>query len=162
VPSAPHPPYDAEFVRAICDVLAQTDPPGLTGSEIDRYLAACRFKRREAGLSKREGLFYVLYNAQIPKQSGGPVVAFINAAIAPVNYTSDPTRFANLRSMLNEVLIFNALALNEEGNVARAAKRAETLSESARLAGRLHSELRHRCSTASWKPRRVSLIVSAK
>ena len=130
---APHPPYPEEFVRAVCDVLAQTEFPGLTGSEIDRILAARQLEKRSAQFNKREGLFYVLYNAQVPNQSGGPVVGFINAAMKPLRYTNDPLRFEALRGQLNEVMIFHALAVSDQGKVTRAASAASTLSERARL-----------------------------
>jgi len=141
--AAPVPPFAPEFVRAVCDVLAQTGSPGLSNSEVDQLLAQLGLAGRDASLNKRTSLFYALHNAQVPKQTGQPVLRFINAAMAPIRYTSDPKRFDALRSQLNEVMVFHSLAVSKEGRLRRASG-ARTLSEGAKLAGRLHGELRHR------------------
>lgn len=140
----PVPPFAPEFVRAVCDVLAQTDTPGLSNSEIDQLLSQLRLGGRDTGLNKRTSLFYALYNAQVPKQTGQPVVRFINAAMAPIRYANARTRFEDLRSQLNEVMIFHSFSVSEKGRLTRASSGASTLSEGAKLAGRLHAELRRR------------------
>lgn len=142
--SRPHPPYGVEFVRAVCDVLAQTDFPGLTGSEIDKLLASRGLEPRNTGANKRDGLFFVLYNAQVPEQTGRPVVGFLHAAMNPIRYAKDPRRFEALRGQLNEVMIFSSLKVNESGKVQRVDQGASTLTEGAKLAGHLHAELRRR------------------
>lgn len=139
-----HPPYPEAFVRAVCDVLAQTDSPGLTGSEIDRILAGRGHKAREIGYNKRDGLFQVLYNAQVPDQTGKPVIGFIHSAMDPIRYAKNPARFEALRGQLNEAMIFQSLALSDAGKVTRVKQGASTLPEAAQLAGRLHTELRRR------------------
>ena len=138
------PPFAPEFVRAVCDVLAQTDWPGLSNTEIDQLLSQLRLGARDTSLNKRSSLFYALFNAQVPNQTGQPVLRFINAAMAPIRYTGDPKRFEELRAQLNEVMIFHSLSVSEKGRLTRASSGASTVSEGAKLAGRLHAELRHR------------------
>lgn len=142
--AAPPAPFAPEFVRAICDVLAQTGPPGLTNSEIDQLLAQLHLGARDASHNKRTSLFYVLYNAQVPEQTGLPVLRFANAAMAPIRYISDPKRFEDLRSQLNEVMVFHSLSVSDKGRLTHRSSAASTLTEGAKLAGRLHAELRHR------------------
>lgn len=64
--------------------------------------------------------------------------------MAPEGYVRDRQRFEDLRQQLSEVMIFHELVINEKGRVARASAKATTLSEGAKLVGRLHTELRHR------------------
>lgn len=138
----PNPTYSYALVQAVCDVLGQTDYPGLTGAEIDKLLSSIKSSPRNKSVNKRTGLLDSLYGAQ--KANGKVLVSFLNRAIAPQRYVGDPQRFESLRQQLNEVLIFDELEINKAGKVARASKRASTLSEAAKLTGRLHTELRHR------------------
>ena len=140
----PQPPYSHALVQAVCDILGQTDYPGLTGSEIDKLLVSLGLPPRDKTVNKRTGLLDSLYRRQL--SNGRILVAFMNRAMAPQRYVNDPQRFEELRQQLNEVLIFDELTINNEGKVARASKRATTLSEAAKLTGRLHTELRHRAA----------------
>ncbi len=71
------PSFPPDFVKGVCDVLAQTDFPGLTGSEIDSLLQMVRVRQRESGGNKRESLYVTLYNIQVRQQAGNVVGAFI-------------------------------------------------------------------------------------
>lgn len=142
--TTPRPPYPYALVQAVCDVLGQTDHPGLVGTEIDKLLKGLGAGPRDKNVNKRTGLLDSLYKAQ--HANGQIIVAFLTRAMAPQRYVTDPQRFENLRQQLNEVMIFNELEINKKGRVARAATRATTLSEGAKLTGRLHTELRHRAA----------------
>ena len=137
----PRPPHPVQLVQAVCDVLGQTGAPGLTGSEIDRLLQGQGLPGREGGANKRQGLFLTIYNAQ--RSNGGVFIKFVNQAMSPIRFARNPTEFDTLRGQLNEVMVFHGLAINKEGKVARS-QRATTLSEGAKMSGRLHTELRHR------------------
>ncbi len=63
------------MVKGVCDVLAQTDFPGLTGSEIDSLLRMVRVDQRETGANKRESLYVTLHNVQARQQAGNVVGA---------------------------------------------------------------------------------------
>src|SRR5262249_27778485 len=71
------------------------------------------------------------------------LVRFITDAMEPSRYVDDPARFDALRGSLTEALALVGLKINDKGQVARAAV-AATLDDVARLAGRLHTELRRR------------------
>ena len=92
----PRLPFDLELVRAVCDILAQTDYPGITGSDIDRLLQGLRISGRESGANKREGLLIALYNAQLIR-SGGLFIEFVDRAMSPIRYASGHSRFEELR-----------------------------------------------------------------
>lgn len=136
------PPFPYETVRAICDVLAQTDYPGLTNSEIDRLLGAMALGPRDPG-NKRDGLLSTLHRAQATAGNPVPVVRFLRTAMNPISFVRDQSRFADLRAALNEVLVFQGLTINEAGQLATAA-RATNHSDAEKLAGRLITELRRR------------------
>lgn len=131
-----------EAVQAICEVIAQTDHPGLTGAEIDRILNDMRLGPRDAG-NKRHGLLATLIRAQNAAGNPSPIVGFLRRAMNPISHVRWPSRFEDLRSGLNEVLVFQGLTINDRGQIALAS-RATTHAEGAKLAGRLTTELRRR------------------
>ena len=134
--------YSYGLVQAVCDVLGQTQQPGLSGAEIDKLLRCIGAPSRNRDVNKRTGLFDALYKAQ--RSDGRIFIRFITRAMAPERYVKDRQRFEDLRQQLSEVMVFHELVVNDEGRVARASAKATTLSEGAKLAGRLHTELRHR------------------
>ncbi len=136
--------FDTAMTIAVADVLAQTDYPGLTESEIVRPLPAAKLTALEDGRNKRERLAATLNNAQVEKRNGAYLVRFVNAAMSPVRYASDPDRFRALQTQLNSVLVLYGYKIDDQGRFARARKRATTLDEAAELAGALHTELRRR------------------
>jgi len=136
------PTLDPELTRAICNVLGQTEWPGLTGSEIDGLLRSVRADERGGG-NKRESLNISLNNTQVRQKAGNAVIAFVTRAMTPSRYAADPQRFAALQEQLNEVLVFFGYRVNDAGRLART-KAASTQTEAAQLAGRLQTELRRR------------------
>ena len=136
-------PFPMDFIKGVADVLAQTDYPGLTNTEIDVLLPMVGIKRREVGPNKRASLYATLNNKQVSQKAGNSVVAFINRAMAPARSSRDPGRSNRLRDELCEFLVHYGYRINESGQLAHGA-RASTLSEAATLAGTLHLELRRR------------------
>jgi uncharacterized protein (TIGR02391 family) len=130
-------------VEAVCKVLASTDWPGLSGSEIGRLLAMRGFTDIEPGATKWRRLEAAMQVRQQRDRASNCLVRFITDAMEPSRYVGDPGRFSALRDSLTEALALVGLKVNEKGQVARAA-RASTLDEVARLAGRLHTELTRR------------------
>lgn len=137
------PPFPPDFVKGVCDVLAQTDFPGLTGSEIDSLLQMVRVRQREPGGNKRESLYVTLYNVQVRQQAGNVVGGFIARAMSPGSYAAQPAWFNDLRDQLNEFLIFYGYSISDAGQLVTG-KKASSISEGAALAGRLQTELRRR------------------
>jgi uncharacterized protein (TIGR02391 family) len=138
-----HPVFSQQFTEAVCNVLAQTDPPGLTGSELERLLPSVKLQAMVPGTSKRDSLMRTLHNAQADSGAGNALVAYLKAAMSPVRFVGDTARFKDLQGQLNQVLILEGLRINDEGLVARA-KVATNLREAAELAGTLSAELRNR------------------
>lgn len=134
------PPFAPDFVKGVCDVLAQTGFPGLSGSEIDSLLQMVRVQEREPGGDKRESLYITLYNVQVRQQAGNVVGAFIAKAMSPSKYAAQPARFTDLRDQLNEFLVFYGYSVSDAGKLMVGAK-ASTISEGAARAGRLQTEL---------------------
>lgn len=135
--------FSDRFVRGMCDILAQTGPPGLTGSEIDHLLQSVHALPRDSALNKRHSLFAALMESQQRQHAGNVVSAFLARAMSPDRFVGDPQRFDDLRDQLNEFFIFHDRCVNEQGKLAPA-KSASTLREAAALAGRLQTELRRR------------------
>lgn len=137
-------PWSEANLRAVCNVLAATDSPGLTNPEIDNLLAQLRIQDiHPSPPNKRERLFAALANRQNADQSSHRLITFVTHAMAPGRHLQNHSRFEALRDNLNEALSLLGYAINDEGRVTTAAK-ARTLDEVAKLAGRLRTELNRR------------------
>jgi uncharacterized protein (TIGR02391 family) len=136
------PEFGGSHLQRICDILADTST-GLSGSEMARLLNQTRIADSDAGATKRYRLFAALNARQVEDRCGNNVVAFIQAAMEPVRYTSDRETFDSRRHELNQVLAFCGYTLGEDGKV-RAAAVVSTLSQAEERAGRLRAELRRR------------------
>lgn len=121
-------PFTPDFVKGVCDVLSQTDHPGLTGSEIDSLLQMVGVRQREPGGNKRDSLYVTLYNVQVRQQAGNVMGGFIAKAMNPSRYAAQPARFDELRDQLNQFLVYYGYAVNEAGKLASGAK-ASSISE---------------------------------
>ncbi|MET9512038.1 TIGR02391 family protein [Streptomyces flavidovirens] len=130
-------------VEAVCKVLASTESPGLSGSEITRLLKMINIPDVSPGANKRDRLWSALMTKQQNNQASNCIVRFITEAMSPGRYVQDTARFHELKDALNEPLALMALRVNDQGQVARAAG-ASTLDEVARLAGRLKTEFNRR------------------
>lgn len=135
--------FEPRMIEAISEVLAATDHPGLTGSELEVALQGIGLPLDPAGSSKRARLALTLTRAQHRDGCGNPVVRFLTDAMDPSRYVRDPQRFHQLQAQLNEHLVFFGYRVTDQGKVARA-QQAHDLDEASRLAGSLMSELRRR------------------
>jgi len=140
---ANNPVFDIQLTEAVCEILAATDYPGLTASELTSALRPARLDLDLDGPNKRTRLLTTLHNAQVKRRSGDTLVVFINAAMNPSRYVQVHARFDQLQGQLNELLALHGYRINDKGQLARGAK-ANTLTEAARLAGELVTELRRR------------------
>lgn len=136
------PVFDVAFVKALCDVLGQTEFPGLSNAEIDQLLQQVNITFRQAG-NKRNSLYTALYEKQTRQSVGNVVAAFVARSMHPSRYAKNPARFTSLRDELNEAIVFFGWRVTETGQLGRA-KQASTLAEGAELAGRLLTELTRR------------------
>jgi uncharacterized protein (TIGR02391 family) len=138
------PVYALEVTEAICDVIAQTNYPGLTGGELTAALKHARVFELEDGRNKRTKLLHTLHNTQVRRGDGATLVVFLRAAMSPARYVHEHGRFNELRDQLDEVLVLHGFGVNESGQLVLAKQRAKTLSEAAELAGSLQTEPRRR------------------
>lgn len=138
-----YPMWAPGVVEAVCKVLASTDWPGLSGSEIGRLLAMRGFDDIAPGATKWERLEVALQTQQQKDRASNCLIRFITDAMEPSRHVSDPGRFSALRDSLTEALALVGLRITEQGKVGTA-ERAATLDEVARLAGRLRTELTRR------------------
>lgn len=139
-----HPPFDAALIEAIASVLGDA-ANGLTGSQIGQRLGEARVPDIDPDNTKWKRIYNALADQQNRDQAGNCVLAFIIAAMKPVRFTNEPTRFNYLQDGLNEVLVLGGLRLNDQGQVARlSAGPATTLTEAQQRAGTIRTELRRR------------------
>jgi uncharacterized protein (TIGR02391 family) len=138
-----HPPWEPSVISAVCNVLASTDWPGLSNSEIDRLMALVGIPDA-GGPNKRTRLWASLVNRQHHDGAANCVIRFIREAMRPGLFLNDHHRFEALREGLAEAMVLVGLCVTESGEIARTAATARTLDEVAVLAGRLRSELSRR------------------
>jgi hypothetical protein len=113
----PNPPvYDLAVTEAICNVLAQTDHPGLSGGELAAVLKHAKVFELEDGPNKRTRLLHTLHNTQVRRGDGATLVVFLAAAMNPTRYVNDHARFRSLQAQLNEVLVLHGSASTMQGS----------------------------------------------
>jgi len=98
--------FDAEHLTSIAKILADT-AEGLTGSQIEHMLRECRLPDPTPTMTKWKRLYNAFVEFQNARQMGNHVVIFVNRAMNPVQYTSDPGAFERRRDQLNAVLSFS-------------------------------------------------------
>lgn len=135
-------PFESEHLTSIAKILADT-AEGLTGSQIEHMLRECQVPDPTPTMTKWKRLYNALVEFQNRRQIGNHVVVFINRAMKPVQYTSDPGAFERRRDQLNAVLSFSGLFIGDDGKI-RWAQRATNLDEALERAGRLQSALVNR------------------
>ena len=134
--------FDPSHLEEICNVLGDTDT-GLTGSDIGRILQQLGISDVNATTTKRIRLNEALSQRQTRDRSGNNVGAFIQAAMNPVRFRSNPAFFEEKRMELNTVLAFAGYSVGADGRLVEV-RRAATLTDAQERAGRLRSELARR------------------
>lgn len=137
-------PLPSNIVEKVADILAHTDT-GFTGSEIGRLLDQCNIDDLRPTDTKRHRLREALLAKQGHDHASNAIIKFLTEAMAPSRYFKDHTLFESRQSDLNQVLAFVGLKIRDDGKVGRT-EQASTLSEAAKLANRLHTELNRRCT----------------
>jgi uncharacterized protein (TIGR02391 family) len=138
-----HPMWPPSVVETVCRVIASTEYPGLTGSEIGRLLGMRGVHDVAPQATKWQRLEAALQTQQQHDRASNCIIRFISDAMDQGRYVDDPNRFAALRDALTEALSLVGLRINEKGQIATA-RVARNLDEVAKLAGRLQTELRRR------------------
>jgi uncharacterized protein (TIGR02391 family) len=136
------PCFDPQKLESIARVLGETNE-GLKGPEIEYLLVQCKMADPTPEQTKWKRLFNAFAEAQNRHQLGNHVIMLINRAMNPVNYTTNPQRFAKRRDQLNVVLAFSGYIIGDDGQVRRASKVAN-LDDALKRASRLHAALVNR------------------
>jgi uncharacterized protein (TIGR02391 family) len=131
--------FNPQQLTSVAKVLGDT-ADGLKGSEIEYLLRDCRMPDPTPEMTKWKRLFNAFVEVQNQKQVGNHVLMFINRAMNPVQYTSQPRVFTERRDRLNTVLAFSGMFVGEDGRVRRS-QRAENLDQALERANRLHASL---------------------
>jgi hypothetical protein len=125
------PPFDEQHLIALAEVLGHTSE-GFTGSEIARLLLQTPIPDVTPDETKWKRLYNAFASFQNQRQFGNHVVVFINKAMSPARYTSEPHVFSLRRDRLNTILAFSGMSVGDDGRVRRT-DRARSLDEA--LAG---------------------------
>jgi uncharacterized protein (TIGR02391 family) len=136
------PPFNEQQLTSIAKILAESYG-GLTGSEIGFLLKQVGMPDPDPTLTKWKRLYNAFIVFQNERHFGNHVVVFINKALNPVQYTSNPETFASRRDQLNAVLAFSGITIGDDGK-ARWSVRAKNLDEALERADRLQAALRTR------------------
>lgn len=139
-------PLPNALITAISDVLAQTDAPGLTGSELRRTLQRCGYFELQDGNNKRESLAITLRNIQDQQGAGNIVIRFITEAMNPSIYAQpgQRERWRELQEQINAALAMHKLKVNDQGKVSSLAQPPRSLDEVAELTNNLKRQLEYR------------------
>lgn len=135
-------PWPPNVVEGVADVLGEMTS-GLSGTTIGELLRRIGIEDPYPGITKRHRLREALLARQHKDQASNCIIRFIVESMDPVRYRDNPALFRARQDELNDVLVHAGLRINEKGEVCRGPQ-AETLSEAARHANSLRSELRRR------------------
>lgn len=86
--AAPRPGHTYGLVQAVCDVLGESEHPGLSGAEIDKLLHSIGTAARTRSANKRTDLFDASYKAE--QTDGRILIQFLTRAMAPERYVREP------------------------------------------------------------------------
>lgn len=134
--------FESSHLEAACHVLADT-VNGLTGTEIQYILAELEIQDPSPTITKWKRLFNALAEMQNKYQVGNHLILFINKAMSPARYTSNPDLFAWRQDGLNVALAFAGYAVNSKGQVVHATPES-TIEGALARAKRLTLELQNR------------------
>ncbi|MEV4139866.1 TIGR02391 family protein [Dactylosporangium sp. NPDC049742] len=138
------PQWPGANLKAVVDVLASTDPPGLSNGEIEQLLMLAGIGDPAPGKSKRIRLLAALQQQQQSEGSANPIERFMAEAMSVARYLNDEARFDALLTALRRPLALLGLDLDDGGRLIKAESVAYSLDDVAKLTDRLRSELRRR------------------
>lgn len=136
------PCFASAELEAACKVLGDTTN-GLTGDEIAHLLSEIGVADTSPSMTKWKRLYNALAEKQNQVQAGNFLIQFINKAMAPAKYMSEPELFHWRRDGLNVALAFAGYRVRDDGKVLHST-RESTLDGARARAGRLRSLLENR------------------
>ena len=133
--------FDARSIEAIARALGDTGE-GLTNSEIDNVVRACRLPEEEPN-TKWKRVYNILVKDQNQRKNHDGILAFVREAMRPALYVKTPERFETLRENLNRALLFEGIELRRDGMLTNTAATA-TINDARRRAAELRGILQDR------------------
>lgn len=137
-----YPPFTAERLEAISQVLADTET-GLTGSQIDQLLLSSNIPNPTPGITKWQRLYNAFVDFQNQHQVSNHIIVFIHKAMDPARYVREPGVFRSRKDRLNAVLAFCGFTLGDDGRL-RSTDAATTIDQALERANRLQATLTQR------------------
>jgi len=126
-------------LERVSNILGDTSN-GFTGSEIGRLLTLCSIPDACPGGTKRIRLFNSFVERCNRDNNSNCVYAFIQEALMPSRWMSDPQRRENIQTEINEVLALKGIQVNEKNQFVKV-QVAETLRDAKRRASQLSHKL---------------------
>jgi uncharacterized protein (TIGR02391 family) len=136
------PTFDSAQLEAISKVLGETNC-GLKGNELEHILREVGALDPSPTLTKWMRLYNAFVATQNKHHVGNHVIQFVNKAMAPARYASEPELFRWRRDNLNVALAFSGYAVRRDGKVIHAT-REDTVEGARARAGQLRSLLESR------------------
>lgn len=90
-------------LQRLCEVVVEA----VSNTEMGTLLNSLGIDDPQTGVSKSKRLFAALSTRQRRDRCANLVVAFVHAAMEPVRFTHDPSKFEMRRDALNQVLAFS-------------------------------------------------------
>lgn len=131
--------FSENQLAAICEVLGDTQT-GLTGSEIGELLGRLGIEDPYPNITKRKRLFEALITRQSKDSCGNNVVNFIQEAMSPIRFISNPVLFSEKQDEINAVLSFCGYQVKENG-LLKPVRKVVTLTEAEKRAINLREKL---------------------
>jgi hypothetical protein len=110
------PPFDVRQLATIAKILGNADE-GLTPGQAANLLRDANIPDVTPENTPWQRLFNAFVALQNKVGSGNHVVAFLQRAMNPAQYTWAPRTFARRRDLLNPVLSSCGIAISEDGTV---------------------------------------------
>jgi hypothetical protein len=134
--------FSLAVLKGISEILGDTNE-GLTGSEIEHYLAQANIKDTFPLLKKSKRLFNAFGNYQNNTKCSNNILDFIALSLAPASYVNKPEEFIKKKNLINQQLSFIGYQFNHTGKFSEITQ-AKTITEAQRKADDLKSKLENR------------------
>lgn len=123
-------PFDDLALRGLADALSGF----LTNREISELFESLNIQASEEG-NKSNRIYYTFKSIQRQDRCGNNVLAFVRMVLSPKRYGEEKL-FENIRGIVNEVLSYEGIEVNERGELITV-KKARTISEAKERSSKL-------------------------
>ena len=131
--------FEPSMLEAIARAVGDT-ADGLSGSEIGFLLGSAKIDDIDASNTKWKRLYNAFAHNQSTLGHRVHIIAFIRKAMKPERWLSHPERFEPLRLALNRALLFDGMAVKENGELDEVAS-VSTIADADRRANERRAAL---------------------